>query len=49
MILVARAPAEAIIRTTRSAARPGPQGPFFAGAPTTAPVRDLFDPTTGLP
>jgi hypothetical protein len=48
MILVARAPAEAIIRTTRSAARPGPQGPTFAGALTTAPVRALLDPETGL-
>jgi hypothetical protein len=44
-----RAQAEEIFRTTRSASRPGPQGPFFAGAPTTAPVRDLFDSTTGLP
>jgi hypothetical protein len=49
MSIVARAQAEEVFRTTRSAARPGPQGPTFAGALTTAPVRDRFDPATGLP
>jgi hypothetical protein len=43
-----RVRAEEIFRTTRSADRPGPQGPYFAGASTTAPVRTLFDATDGL-
>jgi hypothetical protein len=48
MIVVGCACAKEIFRTTRSAARPGPQGLSFAGALSTAPVRDLFDPETGL-